>query len=143
MIELFVDRFYIASASNERDVLVSPEHRGFPVERLLLLEEGHCLRDQALEVCGMRPGRRLVNFGATSLTTLLQMVEHGMGLTLVPEIALDAECRNRDLKVVPFGDPAPSRRIMLYFSSHAANNADHRALADIVRQAASTKKPAL
>jgi LysR family transcriptional regulator, hydrogen peroxide-inducible genes activator len=141
-IELFIDRFFIASASNERDVLISPEHGGFPVERLLLLEEGHCLRDQALEVCGLRPGRRLVNFGATSLTTLLQMVEHGMGLTLVPEIALEAECRNRDLKVVPFGDPAPSRKIMLFHSSRTANTADQDELAQIVRYAAKTKNPA-
>lgn len=141
-IELFVDRFFIASASNERDVLISPEHGGFPVERLLLLEEGHCLRDQALEVCGLRHGRRLVNFGATSLTTLLQMVEHGMGLTLVPEIALEAECRNRNLKVVPFGDPAPSRKIMLFYSSRTANTADQNELAKIVRYAAKTKNPA-
>ena len=49
-IPMFEDRFFVASASNEQDVLVSPEHGGFPVERLLLLEEGHCLRDQALEV---------------------------------------------------------------------------------------------
>ena len=58
------------------------------MERLLLLEEGHCLRNQALDVCGHGPGRRLVNYGATSLTTLLQMVEHGMGITLVPKLRL-------------------------------------------------------
>ena len=142
-IPMFEDRFFVASASNEQDVLVSPEHGGFPVERLLLLEEGHCLRDQALEVCGMRPGRRLVNYGATSLTTLLQMVEHGMGLTLVPEIALEAECRNRNLTVVPFGDPAPSRSITLFFSSRTADEADQATLASIVRQAARTKNPAV
>ena len=111
---LFEDRFHVASASNERDVLVSPDLGGFPVERLLLLEEGHCLRDQALEVCGLRSGRRLVNYGATSLTTLLQMVEHGMGITLVPQIAIETECRNRRLNIVPFGNPAPSRKVMLF-----------------------------
>lgn len=133
---LFDDRFFVASASNEQDILVSPEQGGFPVERLLLLEEGHCLRDQALEVCGLRPGRRLVNYGATSLTTLLQMVEHGMGLTLVPEIALDAECRSRGIKVTPFGDPAPMRRIMLFHAARSANAADHQAVASIIRDAA-------
>ena len=128
---LFNDRFFVASASNEQDILASSEHRGFPVERLLLLEEGHCLRDQALDVCGYGPGRRLVNYGATSLTTLLQMVEHGLGLTLVPEIALDAECRHRDLSIVPFSDPAPSRQIALFYPSRAANIQDHDELADI------------
>ena len=133
---LFDDRFFIASASNEKDVLISPEQGSFPVERLLLLEEGHCLRDQALEVCGMRPGRRLVNYGATSLTTLLQMVEHGMGLTLVPEIAVDAECRNRNLKVTPFGDPPPLRHIMLFRASRSANADELAILASIIRDAA-------
>ena len=142
-IHLFEDRFFVATASNERDVLVSPDHGGFPVERLLLLEEGHCLRDQALEVCGLRRGRRLVNFGATSLTTLLQMVEHGMGLTLVPEIAVEAECGNRNLKVVSFGDPAPSRTIKLFHSSRSANEADHASLATIIRQVMTAKSPAV
>lgn len=139
---LFEDRFHVASASNERDVLVSPDHGGFPVERLLLLEEGHCLRDQALEVCGLRNSRRLVNYGATSLTTLLQMVEHGMGITLVPEIALEAECRSRNLKIVPFGDPAPSRSVALFYSSRTADEADQAALAAIIRRTAKAKSPA-
>jgi LysR family transcriptional regulator, hydrogen peroxide-inducible genes activator len=128
---LFKDRFFVACASNEQDVLIS-EHGGFPIERLLLLEEGHCLRNQALDVCGYRPGRRLVNFGATSMTTLLQMVEHGLGITLVPEIALDAECRNRNIRIEPLSEPAPERQIMLFASSRAANIDDQRILADII-----------
>jgi LysR family transcriptional regulator, hydrogen peroxide-inducible genes activator len=133
---LFSDRFFVAGASNERDILSSSAQGGFPVERLLLLEEGHCLRDQALDVCGVRDGRRLVSYGATSLTTLLQMVEHGMGLTLVPEIALDAECRNRDIRIEPFSAPAPSRQIMLFYPARAANTGDHIKLADIASRSA-------
>jgi LysR family transcriptional regulator, hydrogen peroxide-inducible genes activator len=133
---LFNDRFFVASASNERDILVSSAQGGFPVERLLLLEEGHCLRNQALDVCGYGPGRRLVNYGATSLTTLLQMVEHGMGITLVPEMALDAECRHRNLSIAPFGDPAPSRQVTLFYPSRAANVEDHAELALISRRSA-------
>lgn len=136
MLPLFEDRFFVASASNDDDILSSPAQGGFPVERLLLLEEGHCLRDQALDVCGLRPGRRLVNYGATSLTTLLQMVEHGMGLTLVPEIALGAECRNRDLTISSMRDPAPSRTVALFRPARAANPLDHAALADIVTASA-------
>ncbi len=132
---LFDDRFFVASASNESDILV-PTQSGFPVERLLLLEEGHCLRNQALDVCGFRPGRRLVNFGATSLTTLLQMVEHGMGITLVPEIAIDAECRHRDIKITRMSEPSPLRHIMLFYPSRATNVEDHDVLAVISRQAA-------
>ena len=133
---LFEDRFFVASSTNESDVLTPPFESGFPVERLLLLEEGHCLRDQALDVCGLQPGRRLVNFGATSMTTLLQMVEHGMGLTLVPEIAIEAEAGHRKLAIAPFGDPAPSRMVTLFASSRAANLADRSELAEIIRRAA-------
>lgn len=133
---LFNDRFFVASASNDRDVLSSPDHGGIPVERLLLLEEGHCLRDQALDVCGLKPGRRILNYGATSLTTLLQMVEHGMGLTLVPEIALNAECRNRSLTITPFGDPVPKRSLALFHSSRAANRAEFEALTRLAAEAA-------
>ncbi|MGB8816360.1 MAG: LysR substrate-binding domain-containing protein [Rhizobiaceae bacterium] len=133
---LFSDRFFAASAVNEKDILTSPAQADFPVERLLLLEEGHCLRNQALDVCGLHSGRRLVNYGATSLTTLLQMVEHGMGITLVPEIALNAECRNRDLRIVALSEPAPMRQITLFFTSRATNVEDHASLASVVALAA-------
>ncbi|MEX0345415.1 MAG: LysR substrate-binding domain-containing protein [Rhizobiaceae bacterium] len=132
---LFEDRFFIAGAIEERDILTSASHGEFPADRLLLLEEGHCLRDQALDVCGLTSNRRLVNYGATSMTTLLQMVEHGMGLTLVPEIAIEAETRHRDLAIAPFGDPAPSRSVSLFSPDRAVNVADHEELAEITRRA--------
>ncbi len=85
---LFTDTFYMAVAANDSEVLVSPltETQVDP-DRLLLLEEGHCLREQALAVCKAASKRSLVNFGATSMTTLLQMVSHDMGMTLIPEMA--------------------------------------------------------
>ena len=64
------------------------------------------------------------------------MVEHGMGLTLVPEIAVDAECRNRNLKVTPFGDPPPLRHIMLFHASRSANADELAIVASIIRDAA-------
>ncbi len=133
---LFEDRFFIAGATEEREVLTSASQGDFPAERILLLEEGHCLRDQALDVCGLTPGRRLVNYSATSMTTLLQMVEHGMGLTLVPEMAIEAEIKHRKLAIAPFGDPAPSRAVSLFSPKHAINTADHGELAEIVRRVA-------
>ena len=60
------------------------------LERLMLLEEGHCLREQALAVCGSVKPVAMASYGATSLTTLLQMVAHGLGVTLIPEMAADA-----------------------------------------------------
>jgi LysR family hydrogen peroxide-inducible transcriptional activator len=76
------------------------------LERLLLLEEGHCLRDQALAVCTSVKQRQLVNYGATSMQ---QMVSHGMGLTLIPEIAVRTEASRNNVRIVAFADPEPSR----------------------------------
>ena len=136
---LFEDRFLIASAEDENTILMSPmtEDR-VDVERLLLLEEGHCLRDQALAVCGTSAGRRVANYGATSMATLLQMVSHGMGITLIPEIAVKDEASRNRMRIVPFADPQPSRRIGLAWRSSASNRrADFGALGSAIRDSAS------
>lgn len=132
---LFRDRFFIATAQNTADVLTSPMTQdAVAVERLLLLEEGHCLRDQALAVCNAAERKRLVNFGATSMTTLLQMVAHGMGLTLLPEIAIGAETsKSAGLTVTPFAPPAPYRDIALFWRQSSERSADFGALATSVR----------
>lgn len=81
-------------------------------ETLLLLEEGHCLRDQALEVCSHVPHDEKQDFRATSLETLRQMVAAGTGVTLLPELASrGAYGGARGLVVRPFARPAPTRRI--------------------------------
>lgn len=111
---LFRDRFYMAMAENDSEVLMSPlSESDVDPSRLLLLEEGHCLRDQALAVCGTAGKRSLVNFGATSMATLLQMVSHDMGMTLIPEIAVPTETLRNAIRIVPFADPQPSREIGL------------------------------
>ncbi|MBL0374470.1 LysR family transcriptional regulator [Rhizobium sp. KVB221] len=135
---LFEDRFLIASSEEERTILMSPmTEDNVDVERLLLLEEGHCLRDQALAVCGTSAGRRVANYGATSMATLLQMVSHGMGITLIPEIAVrDERSRNR-MRIVRFADPQPSRTIgLIWRSSASGRRRDFEALAQVVRDAA-------
>lgn len=131
---LFEDRFVMAVSDNERAVLDSPLNRhGLPLDRLLLLEEGHCLRDQALDVCGVHGEAALVQYGATSLTTLLQMVTHGMGMTLLPEIAIAAEAQQRpNLRLVRFAAPEPSRRIALFWRATSDRSRDFEAFADIV-----------
>ena len=80
-------------------------------EKLLLLEEGHCLRDQALEVCE-RAGTEEQDFRATSLETLRQMVAAGLGLTLLPRLAAEGPFASaRGLVVRPFAPPSPNRVI--------------------------------
>lgn len=134
---LFNDRFLIATSTNNRDVLPSPLTQGdAALEKLLLLEEGHCLRDQALEVCALPRERTLVNFGATSMATLLQMVSSDMGLTLIPEIAIRSEVPNKRIRIVPFSGVSPQRQIGLFWRARTERSEDFNALAELTRQAA-------
>ncbi|MBB3144713.1 LysR family hydrogen peroxide-inducible transcriptional activator [Phyllobacterium trifolii] len=127
---LFRDRFLIATSNNDIDVLTSPmTQEDVALERLLLLEEGHCLRDQALAVCSNVKQRQLVNYGATSMATLLQMVSHGMGLTLIPEIAVRTEAGRNNVRIVAFADPEPSREIGLIWRKQSERREDFEALA--------------
>ena len=79
--------------------------------RLLLLEEGHCFRDQALSFCNMQssPPREVLD--ASSLSTLVQMVGAGIGVTLIPEMAVAVETRSAPVSVARFRNPQPSRTI--------------------------------
>jgi LysR family hydrogen peroxide-inducible transcriptional activator len=127
---LFRDRFLIATSSNDTDILTSPmTQENVALERLLLLEEGHCLRDQALAVCTSVKQRQLVNYGATSRATLLQMVSHGMGLTLIPEIAVRTEASRNNVRIIAFADPEPSREIGLIWRRQSERRDDFEALA--------------
>jgi LysR family hydrogen peroxide-inducible transcriptional activator len=80
--------------------------------RVLLLDEGHCLRDQALALCGTA-GADEMGFRATSLSTLAQMVSSGAGVTLLPALAVAVENRRSQLEIRPFVRPAPGRTIAL------------------------------
>lgn len=134
---LFDDRFLIATSANQPARLSSPVIQGEALpEKLLLLEEGHCLRDQALEVCAIPRDRTLVNFGATSMATLLQMVSHDMGLTLIPEIAVRSEAQYQRIRMIPFAGDAPKRRIGLFRRHRTERLQDFEAFAALVKQAA-------
>lgn len=105
---------------SEDFVLIRPaEDEGKPVPsrerlremRLLLLEEGHCFRDQALSFCNMSaaPPRELLD--GSSLSTLVQMVSAGIGVTLIPEMAMAVETRSAAVSVARFDDPKPQRMV--------------------------------
>lgn len=103
-------------------------------EKLLLLEEGHCFRDQAIEFCTTAG---LSNFGglaATSLATVSQMVSAEFGLTLLPQMALEKEVsHNKSLAALPFQPPQPSRSIGFIWRANTPRLADFEALADLVQ----------
>jgi LysR family hydrogen peroxide-inducible transcriptional activator len=101
-------------------------------EQLLLLEEGHCLRDQALEVC-TKAGTEEQDFRATSLETLRQMVAAGLGITLLPRLAAEGPFASaRGLVVRPFSPPAPSRVIGAAWRRSTSRSAAIMAICDII-----------
>lgn len=107
---------------------------------LLLLEEGHCLRDQALDVCreAGRADSASVHTSAAGLSTLVQLVVGGLGVTLLPRTALQVETgRSGQLTTGEFASPAPSRRIALAMRTGSARGGEFVALAGALRRALS------
>ncbi len=108
--DLFDDQFVLALPADrkaQKGMRATPDL--LEEERLLLLEEGHCLRDQALTYCNLQQVQAINTFGASSLSTIVEMVAAGYGLTLLPEICLSLESRGRKLNFMRFADPPPTR----------------------------------
>jgi len=102
-------------------------------ERLILLEEGHCLRDQALDYCGNGASTGAMGLGATSLATVLQMVANGYGVTLVPEVAIDVEVRDKRIKLLRL-TPQPGRTIGLAWRQTSPRKIDFIALGQLITE---------
>ena len=102
-------------------------------ETLLLLEDGHCLRDQALDVCRLSGAQEKSGFRATSLETLRQMVAAGVGVTLLPALAVhEPIAQSPNIRLLPFRDPPPSRQIALVWRKSSATDEFLRRLADAI-----------
>jgi LysR family hydrogen peroxide-inducible transcriptional activator len=98
---------------------------------LLLLEDGHCLREHALTACGFGAGRANEDFLATSMGTLIEMVASGLGITLIPELAVEVEtARDRAVAIVELAGGAPRRQLALCWLPANPRAADFRLLAD-------------
>lgn len=105
-------------------------------DRLLLLEEGHCLRNHALYACGASAGASTRGLEATSLLTLVQMIESGLGVGLVPEIAIKSGLTaSPELVARPVARPSPKRTIALASRRSTTRLADLKSLAEVVRHA--------
>ncbi|MEU6574444.1 LysR substrate-binding domain-containing protein [Streptomyces sp. NPDC046805] len=135
---LFDEDFVLATPTGHR----LGDREGIPREALkdvdlLLLDEGHCLRDQALDIC-REVGRAdaPVTTTAAGLSTLVQLVAGGLGCTLLPRTALRVETTRGDqLRTGSFTDPAPGRRIALVMRAGAARGGEYRELAAALREA--------
>lgn len=129
---------------DEEFVLVRPPgHATAPVPgqdklrtmQLLLLEEGHCFRDQALSYCAITPEAMRDQMDGNSLTTLVQMVGTGIGVTLIPRMAVDMETRAASVSVARLEKPAPTRTIGMVWRESSPLAEHYKLLADVVGKA--------
>ena len=133
---LFEEPFMLAvpnnhRLSNRRNLQLSD----LADQHLLLLEDGHCLRDQALEVCTMAGAGEKDGFRATSLETLRQMVAAGVGITLLPMLAVKPPVStSTDIKLVGFKSPAPTREVAMVWRKSSAMGAFLHQFAAVLRQ---------
>jgi LysR family hydrogen peroxide-inducible transcriptional activator len=135
-LRLFDDPFLLAVPASDK--LTARSRVGIEdvdQRRLILLEEGHCLRDQALAFCATKRRDSAAGLGATSLATVMQMVANGYGVTLLPEVAVDAEVRDKRVKLLRFSAPEPGRSIGLAWRRTSPRKKDFTALGEIVTQA--------
>jgi LysR family hydrogen peroxide-inducible transcriptional activator len=138
-IALFEDLFLLAvPAGDPRAETVRIAAAEIDQSRLILLEDGHCLRDQALAFCatarGRAAGATATAFGASSLATVMQMVANGYGVTLIPQIAADVERRDDRVKFLRLEDPQPGRSIGLAFRRTSPRKADFVAFGEVVKE---------
>ena len=117
-ITLYTEPFYVA-ANNQHMFAskLSIKIEDLQDETLLLLEEGHCLRGQVMDVCSQTMTKERKDFQGTSLETIRHMVSTGIGITLIPQTAIDYKnlIQNASIKYIPFKKPAPARRVGLLF----------------------------
>lgn len=136
---LFDDRFLIAVQRQAAQGWASSDLRTrIGQERLLLLEEGHCLRDQALQFCHIANMQARKALGAASLTTIMQMVAAGHGITLLPELCAQAEVDRQRVALIEFPEDAPMRTVGLAWRRTSSRKSDFRALGNLIR---SIKQP--
>ena len=133
-VPLFEDRFLLAGSRERMENAYVAKPRDLGNSPLMLLEDGHCLTDQALEVCGRDRTQAGIDTGASSLGTLSRLVEAGFGLTLMPEIAAQAETATApNLRLRRFEAPEPSRTIGLVRRASTPEDDWFIQLADVLR----------
>ncbi len=135
--EVALDPFYVVCPRSHRLAsLATVRPEDMATEDLLLLEDGHCMRDHALSACQLEGARRNVALQGTSLHTLVQMVANGLGVTVVPGMAVASGLiAGLDLNVAPLAGDRPWRRIALVWRRTSGRRETFRRLAKLVRAA--------
>lgn len=134
-VALFAEEFVLVRPAEDAGKPV-PNAEGLRALRLLLLEEGHCFRDQALSFCNINYALPRELLDGSSLTTLVQMVSAGLGVTLIPEMAVAVEARSGDVALARFGEPRPSRTVGMIWRRTSPLASQLLQIAELVRQSA-------
>ena len=134
---LYTEPFYVA-VSNQH-IFASKSSIGIEDlrdETLLLLEEGHCLRGQILDLCSQTMTREREDFQGTSLETIRHMVSTGIGITLIPQTAIDYKnlLQNSTIKYIPFRKPVPARRVGLLYRNTTNRKECFEKIAVLIQQ---------
>lgn len=128
---IFSEEFLFATPANyPEDFPKELSLQSLKGRELMLLDEGHCFRDQALELCSVNQAKENFDFRASSLETLRQMVAAGLGVTLIPKCAQD---ESEKIKYMKFSDPSPKREIALFWRKTSPKAEIFREIADDLR----------
>jgi len=136
-LDLYWEPFQLAVPRTADSEFTQPMIRLGDLENheVLLLEEGHCLRGQALDVCFTAGAKENTSFHASSLETLRHMVGENMGMTLMPELAVPAKPIESDpVRYIRFADPRPSRRIGMLYRKGSYREPAYRAIQGMIKQ---------
>lgn len=134
-VALFSEEFVLVRPAEDADKPV-PSPETLREMRLLLLEEGHCFRDQALSFCHMGASAPRELLDGSSLSTLVQMVGAGIGVTLIPDMAVAVETRSAPVSLARFANPRPTRTIGMIWRRSNPMAEQLMQVAEIVRQSA-------
>ena len=134
-VALFTENFVLVRPGGDAGKPV-PDQEMLRHMRLLLLEEGHCFRDQALSFCNLQSTRPRELLDGSSLSTLVQMVSAGIGVTLIPEMAVPLETRSSSVSIARFKPPRPSRTIGMIWRKTSPLAKQLSQIAGVVRLAA-------
>jgi LysR family hydrogen peroxide-inducible transcriptional activator len=134
-VALFTENFLLVRSGEDEGKPV-PNRKMLRKVRLLLLEEGHCFRDQALSFCNIQSALPREGLDATSLSTLVQMVGAGLGVTLIPEMAVAVETRSASVSVARFKSPQPSRTVGMIWRKTSPLAKQLMQISEVVRQSA-------
>ncbi|KAA9009340.1 hydrogen peroxide-inducible genes activator [Histidinibacterium aquaticum] len=135
-VALGTEPFVLVRPMEESDAPV-PGPASLASHRLLLLEEGHCFRDQALSFCSL-PGAPKDGLDGSSLSTLVQMVGAGLGITLIPEMAIPVEVERARVSIARFSAPEPSRTIGMIWRRSSPLVHQFQEVVEVVRQSLET-----